>query len=667
MSASENPVSEVVWSPDARTVESARLTAFMRTVGIEEQGAAGYERLLRFAADEPERFWDAVIRFSDIRFFQAYSRVLDTSDGIEWAHWCVGGTTNVVLNCLDRHLGTPREAQAALVWEGEDGTRRSLDYRELSAEVCRAAAGLAALGVGVGDVVGLYLPMIPEAAVALLAVAKIGAIVLPLFSGFGPPAIATRLNDGGAVAVITADATWRRGRPGELKTVLDEAVKSVPSLRNVIVVRHAGTPIDWQQGRDVAWTDMLAMGTPDFPTTVMPADAPMMLVHTSGTTGKPKGTVHTHCGFMTKMALDLGICMDYRAGDRLMWMSDMGWLVGPVLVIASTLVGGTMVLAEGAPDYPDESRYWRLVRDHEVTLLGIAPTIVRSLMQAGGAGIERFTFPSLRLVLSTGEAWTPDAWHWLFEHVCRRRLPILNYSGGTEVGGGILTGTPLHPLKPCAFAGPIPGCGADLVDDSGRSVTGAGVGELVMRQPSIGMTRGLWRDAERYLDTYWRQVPGLWWHGDRAARDADGFWYIHGRSDDTLKIAGKRTGPSEIEGLVMATGRFAEVAAIGVPDAIKGEVAVIVGVPLPGVPADATLVAEVGTTIVRDLGPPFRPAAVLFVSDLPKTRNMKIMRRVVKAVYLAQDPGDLSSLVNPGCLETLAAARNAAATKEVPA
>jgi len=287
-------------------------------------------------------------------------------------------------------------------------------------------------------------------------------------------------------------------------------------------------------------------------------------------------------------------------------------------------------------------------------MLGIAPTIVRSFMQTGGSGVENYDLSSLRITLSTGEAWNHSAWMWMFDKVCSRRAPIINYSGGTEVGGGIVTGTVLHPMKPCTFSGPVPGMGADVVDEKGQSVGLSGTGELVLRQPSIGLTRGLWRDPQRYIDSYWSRVPGLWWHGDRAHIDADGYWTILGRSDDTLKIAGKRTGPSEIETLVMATGHVAEVAAIGIPDEVKGESVVLVVSLMPGVSGDARIEKEVSDAVVSGLGGAFRPSAVLFVGDLPKTRNMKIMRRVVRAVYLGEHAGDLSSLANPEAVERLA-------------
>ncbi|MBH2043476.1 MAG: AMP-binding protein [Comamonadaceae bacterium] len=647
---------QIVWQPKEALVCTSNLARFFEAVGISGAGVEGYNELVARSAENPEWLWEQVIKFYDLQFYHPYERILDTTKGAPWAEWCVGGTTNLVLNCLDKYLDTPTWNKAALVWEGEDGRTRQWTYSELAAETSRLAEGLRSLGMGRGDVIGLYMPMIPEAAAALLAIAKIGGIVLPLFSGFGSQAIVSRLQDGGAVGVITSDGTWRRGKMQDMKATMDEAAKHTPGIRHVVVVRNTGGPVSWDASRDHWWHEICDGQPIDSPTEAVSADSPVMLVHTSGTTGKPKGTVHTHCGFSMKMALDMGLVVDYRATDRLMWMSDFGWVVGPILVVSSLLVGATMIMAEGAPDYPDKGRFWRLIQDNQVSILGIAPTIVRSFIKAGGSGVEDYDLSSLRVTVSTGEPWTPDAWTWMFEKVCKKAVPILNYSGGTEIGGAIVSGTVLHPMKPCAFSGPVPGMGADVVDENGISVGRGGEGELVLRQPSPGLTRGLWHDPERYIESYWTRYPGIWWHGDRASIDEDGFWYIHGRSDDTLKIAGKRTGPAEVEMFVMATGKIAEVAAVGVPDDVKGESILLVATPMPGVVGGTDLEMEIAEAVVAGLGTPFRPTAVLFVPDLPKTRNMKIMRRVVRATVLGQVAGDLSSLVNPECIDHIAVA-----------
>jgi acetyl-CoA synthetase len=646
-----NP-SGIVWRPDAATVEGANLTRFMRVLGVE-----GFEALNDRASRDPAWFHDALIRFLDYRFERPYERVLDLGDGPPFARWCVGGETNVVFNCIDRYRGTARHQQPALVWEGEDGTVTNWTFADLDRETCRLAWGLRRLGIGRGDVVGMVLPNLPHAAAAMLAVAKIGAIVLPMFSGFGADAITQRLNDGRAVAVITVDGSLRRGKPVGAKAVVDEALAHCPGVRHVVVLRHLEAPHDWRAGRDHWWHELTA-GAPDdaaaVPTEAVPADDPFLLMFTSGTSGKPKGVVHSHCGFPVKTALDLSICMDLKPGDRFLWMSDMGWLVGPMLVFGGLLVGATVVLAEGAPNYPQPDRLWRLIERHRVSYLGLAPTIARLSMSLPEEALTERDLSSLRVIVSTGEPWTPEAWHWTFERVGQRRVPLLNFSGGTEMGG-ILTGTVIHPLKPCAFAGPIPGTGADVVDADGTTVGPGVTGELIMRTPTIGLTRGLWHDRERYLQSYWSRLPDLWVHGDFASRDADGMWYVHGRSDDTLKIAGKRTGPSEIEALLMGTGLLQDAAAIGAPDPVKGTAVVCVCVARPDADREVAVKA-LSTAVVAGLGGAFKPADVVFVSDLPRTRNMKVMRRVVRAAWLGEEPGDLSTLVNPESVIAIRAA-----------
>jgi acetyl-CoA synthetase len=479
---------------------------------------------------------------------------------------------------------------------------------------------------------------------------------MPLFSGFGADAMLARLELGRARALVTVDGTLRRGKPVDAKAIVDKAAAGAPWLEHVVVLRRAGNRIAWREGRDHWWHELVARQPDEAPTEEMGADDPYLLVFTSGTTGKPKGVVHAHAGFPAKIVMDLALCMDFKPEDRLLWMSDMGWVVGPLIVYATPIMGGTLVLVEGAPNFPDPDRMWRLVAEHGVTYLGVAPTTIRTFIAQGSEPWKKHVLSRLRVMVSSGEPWTPEAWSWLFERVGGARVPLLNFSGGTEMMG-ILTCCVLRPLKPCAFNTPVPGTGADVVDEAGHPVQPGTVGELVMRRPVIGLTRSLWNDDERYLASYWSTWPGVWHHGDFASRDADGHWYIWGRSDDTLKIAGKRTGPAEIEALLMATGKLGEAAAIGVPDAIKGSAIVIVCSPKSGVAPDLELKTELSSVVTHGLGTPFKPKAVLFVSDLPKTRNLKIMRRVIRAAWLGESPGDLSSLVNPESLEEIRAAR----------
>lgn len=642
----------VAWRPDPD--QRTNLHRLMKRAGVKD-----YEALLRWATDDVGRFWDTVLDDLGIEFYQPYDRILDQMDGIEFPKWCVGGKMNIVHNMLDKWLDTEVAGRDAVRYESEEGAVRTLTYAELNREVCRCASALRALGLGKGDAVGLYMPMTPELVVAFLAVAKIGGVILPLFSGYGAQALATRLADGGAKALFAANGLMRRGVAVPMKPTADEALRDAPTVEHVIVhERVPGLDTPMTAGRDRTWDAFLALGSDD-PETVeterTDAEDVVMLIYTSGTTGRPKGAVHTHCGFPVKAAQDMAHPMDLRPGDVMWWMSDMGWMMGPWLVFGSLLNAATMVLYDGAPDFPGPDRMWALVERHGVTLLGISPTLIRALRAHGTAPVEAHDLTSLRAVGSTGSPWDPESWRWLFEHVLESRKPILNYSGGTEISGGIVCGTFLTPLKPGAFSGPVVGMDADVVDEHGEPVRGA-VGELIIRKPWIGMTRGFRGDRERYLDTYWHRFPGVWTHGDFAAVDDDGLWYILGRSDDTIKVAGKRLGPAEVEAVLNAHPAVVESAAVGVPHEIKGQEVVAFCVLAGGHAPGEELRAELVGRIVDALGKPLKPREVLFTAALPKTRNAKVMRRLIRAAYLGLDLGDTSSLEHPETLDAIRAA-----------
>ncbi|MCS6845020.1 MAG: AMP-binding protein [Caldilineales bacterium] len=647
---------EIVWRPTPEYVEGSHLQRFMQQHGIGD-----WHELHRRSVADVAWFTEAMLRYLDIQFYQPYTQILDLSRGKPWARWCVGGRMNIVHNCLDKWLDTPVADAVALRYEGEEGDVRTLTYRELHAEVSWVAAGLRRLGLGKGDVIGLYMPMIPEIAIALLAIAKIGGVILPLFSGYGAGAIATRLADADARALFTVDAAPRRGRAVAMKPIADEAVAQVPSLKHMIVVRRTGQEVPWTRGRDLWWDDLLLphRSTPPrlYPTERTGAEDLLMILYTSGTTGRPKGAVHTHCGFPLKAAMDMALGLDLRREDLLYWMTDMGWMMGPWEVFGTLILGSSMMFYDGAPDYPDVDRVWSLVERHRITALGVSPTLIRSLMQHGEEPVRRHDLSSLRLLASTGEPWNPKPWMWLFETVGGRRCPIINYSGGTEISGGIVMGNVMLPLKPCAFSGPNVGMAADVLDENGRSVRGQ-VGELVVREPWIGMTRGFWRDPQRYIETYWSRWPDVWVHGDWAAVDEDGLWYILGRSDDTIKIAGKRLGPAEVETVLVQHPAVAEAGAIGVPDELKGQALVVFCVLAPGYAATDGLAEELRSLVAEEMGKPMSPKAVYFVPDLPKTRNAKIMRRVLRAAYLGEPAGDLSALVNPEVVDQIRALRS---------
>ncbi|MFN7922488.1 MAG: AMP-binding protein [Bryobacteraceae bacterium] len=628
------------WQPTPEMVAAARVTAFQK-----QCGCASFEELLRRSASEPAWFTDHLLRFLEIEFHRPYETVLDLSRGIEWPQWCVGGGLNISSSCLKPRQGT------AIVWEGEEGVTRELSWADLESQVSRCAGGLRALGIGPGDAVGVHLPMSPEVVISLMALARIGAVAAPLFTGFGPAAIESRLRDLEAKAVITCDAFPRRGRPIASKAAVDQAVANCPSVRNVIVVRRTGASVPIHKGRDLFWDEMLAAGS-DSSLHLTSAEDPLIAIYTSGTTGKPKGILHTHCGFPVKSAQDMALNFDIRPGDRVSWITDIGWMMGPWLIYGALVLGATLVLYDGAPDFPAPDRLWDCCARHRVTMLGISPTLVRALIEHGGELPRRHDLSALRMLGSTGEPWNPDPWWWLFDNVAQRRIPIINYSGGTECSGGILCNYPVLPIKPCGLAAPCLGIAADVVDDHGNSVRGS-VGELVIRQPWIGQARGFWKDPERYLATYWSRFPGMWVHGDWAQIDDDGHWFILGRSDDTLKIAGKRVGPAEVESVLVDHPDVREAAVIGIPDELKGTAMVAFCI---AARHDDALAAELKQCVADALGKPLRPERVHFVDAIPKTRNAKIMRRVIRAAYLGENPGDLTALENPaavGAIEKL--------------
>jgi acetyl-CoA synthetase len=640
---------EIAWRPTREYIDNSRLKAFM-----DRHRLASYDDLLRRSIAEPSWFWPAVFEDLEIEFYEPYTELLDVSAGIPWARWCVGARLNIVHNCLDKWIGTPTEHRAAVRWEGEEGVTRQVTYGELFRDVNRCANALRRLGIGKGERVALFMPMCPELITVFFAAIKVGGIILPLFSGYGVEAVTMRLKDAEACAIVTADGFWRRGQPVAMSGVADQAASGSPSVRHVIVVprlRTGASPASPATGGTSAakrhqWEELIAAESADAPTERTEAEDPLMIIYTSGTTGRPKGAVHTHCGFPIKAAQDMVHAFDVHKGETMYWVSDMGWMMGPWEVFGMALLGGTSVLYDGALDHPGPDRLWAIVERHRVNILGVSPTLVRSLMRHGEQPVRQHDLSSLRILGSTGEPWNPEPWRWLFDVAGGSRLPIINYSGGTEVSGGLVAGNVLTPLKPAAFAGPPPGIAADVVDDHGVPVRNR-VGELVVRAPWIGMTRGFWRAPERYLQTYWSRFPDVWVHGDWAAIDDDGLWYIVGRSDDTIKIAGKRVGPAEVESVLVEHPAVLEAAAVGVPDELKGQALVCFCVLRPGHDGTPAIAGELKALVASRLGKPLRPEAIEFVTDLPKTRNAKVMRRVIRAAYLGQPPGDISSLENP--------------------
>lgn len=613
------------WTPTSLHVERANVTRLARA-----HGYGSIAELRKASVADIGWYWDAVVRDLGIPFRTPYRQVVDLSRGIEYPDWFVGGELNIVDACLTRWAPD----RPAVVHEAEDGTTRTLTFGELAAQVGRVAAGLRELGVGRGDAVGLFLPMIPEAVVACYAVATLGAVLVPLFSGFAPTAIAARLRDADAKAVIVADGTVRRRREIAMKPLLDQALESCPSVRHVVVVGQgewSGLP----DGEPAPAESMRAMDT-------------LLLAYTSGTTGRPKGAVHTQAGFLVKTASEVAYSFDVGEEGVFCWVTDMGWIMGPLSIFGTHANGATLLLYEGSPDVPDVNRLWRLAERHRVTMLGVSPTLIRTLRTP----VVDADLSSVRVLGSTGEPWDPDSYDWLARDVFGGRVPIINFSGGTEVGGSFLAPYPVEEIRSCSLGGPSLGMDVDVVDDAGRPVRGQ-VGELVCRQPWPAMTRGVWRDDARYREAYWSTFPGLWHHGDFAIID-DGQWYIRGRSDDVMNIAGKRLAPAEVESVMTTHPAVAEAAAVGVPDEKKGEAVWAFWVPRGDTTEDVSM--RLREMVAAELGKPFAPSVVRKVTQLPKTRSAKILRRAVRAAVLGQDPGDLSGAENPEAVAEIRAA-----------
>jgi acetyl-CoA synthetase len=637
----------VIWAPSAEVRERANVTRLMRRHRFDD-----YWELVHRSQEDLDWFWPAAVEDMGLEFAEPWERVVDLSRGPEWATWFIGGKVNIAWNCVHRWARGDQGGAEAAVWEGEDGTEAVFTFRQLSAAVTKLAEALVRLGVEPGDRVAIFLPMSPEVAIASHACAHIGAVQVPIFSGFAAPAVATRLQDSGAKVLITADGSLRRGKAIPMKEIADEAASEAPDLESVLVWRRLGRDdIPMRAGRDVFWDEAVHDSPGELEPLGLDSEHPYLLTYTSGTTGRPKGVVHVQGGFLVSIAREVCYQADARPDDVIHFATDMGWIMGPWTVVGGGAMGSTLVFAEGAPDWPVD-RLWRLIARQRVSILGVSPTLIRALIPHGD---PRADLSSLRVIVTTGEPWNPEPYRWLFERVGGGRVPIINCSGGTEVGACFLSPTPAIPIKECSLGGPALGMAMDVVDADGRSVAGSGeVGELVCRKPFPGMTRGFWRDPERYLETYWRRFPGVWTHGDWASVDEDGYWFLHGRSDDTLNIAGKRIGPAELESAAVGHPAVLEAAAIGIPHDIKGEVAWLFCIPGPGVAADERLAADVGDLVAAELGKAFQPDRVVFVNALPKTRSAKIMRRAVRAKALGTDPGDLSSLENPEALDEIA-------------
>ncbi len=640
-------MNQIVWTPNEKYRKESNIHRFMKKHNIHS-----YDELIKRSTEDIGWFWEAALTDLGVEWYKPYSKVFDDSKGIEWTKWFIYGQLNIVHNILDRHCQEKQSDTRALIWVSETGEERILTYQELNASVCKLANALRSQGFGKGDPMGILMPMIPEAIVSMLAIFKIGAIAVPIFSGFGFDAIRMRLQDVGAKVLFTADASTRRGRIIPIKETADKSVKNLSSIENLIIVKRMDIDIPWTQKRDLLWSDFIENHSNVSPTEPMDAEDIAMVLYSSGTTGKPKGTVHTHAGTLAQAAKEVAYYIDVKTDDLLFWVTDLGWMMGPWQLIGAQHQGATHLIYEGAVDYPAPNQLWSIIEKQQVSIFGLSPTAIRHLMRLGDEWTEHHDLSSLRILGSTGEPWDDTSWMWFFEKVGHRRIPIINISGGTEIFGCFLSPLPITSLKPRTLRGPGLGMAIDVIDDQGQSVRGK-IGTLICRKPAPSMTRGFWNDADRYIETYWSAFPKMWWHGDLALVDNDGFWFLLGRADDVIKVAGKRVGPAEVEATLISHPRVSEVASIGVPHPIKGTAIVLHVVLKRNTVVSEELRSELKAYIGTMMGKPFIPHDIRFVSDLPKTRSGKIVRRMIKDIYLGKSPGDLASVENPQALKAI--------------
>jgi acetyl-CoA synthetase len=620
-----------LYAPSAATVANANVPDYLA--------------VRQAALADPVAFWDARAK-ELIEWYQPYTQTLDTS-GAPFFKWFIGGKTNVVHNAIDRHVQNGRKDKTAIIWEGEDGETRTYSYAQLAEEVNRFANVLKSLGVKKGDTVTIYMGRVVELPVAMLSVAKIGAIHSVVYGGFSEQALADRINDAQSKVVVTCDGAWLRNKTVNLKDIADEALAKAPGVEKLVVYKRTGQTVGWVEGRDLWWHDLRAQASPDCPTEQMDAEDPMFILYTSGSTGKPKGQLHTCGGYQVHVATTLKYVFDIKENDVYWCAADPGWITGHSYIVYSPLIlGATSVMYEGAPGYPNPDRWWELIDKYGVTILYTAPTAIRGFMRSGEQWPDKHPMSSLRLLGSVGEPINPEAWRWYYKHIGKERCPIMDTWWQTETGGFMITPTPVVPLKPGSGTLPFAGVVADVVREDGTSADANEDGYLVVKHPWPGMTRGIWGDPERFKQTYWADFAKQGWYftGDSARRDEDGYFWIIGRMDDVIKVSGYRLGTAEIESALVSHPAVAESACVGIPDDVKGNVIHAFCILRGGVDGDEELVKALKAHVRHEVGPIAVPQEINFVPSLPKTRSGKIMRRLLKAQITGGSIGDTSTL-----------------------
>ncbi len=605
---------------------------------------AAYKRLYAESVNSPETFWDRQAK-EHLVWRKPYKSVL------KWdaphAKWFVGGKLNVAENCIDRHLGTARENKAAIIFEGEPGDVRTITYKQLHFHVCRLAHVFENMGIQAGDRIAIYMPMVPEAVIAMLACARIGAVHTVVFGGFSPEALKDRINDCRARLVITADGGWRRGKIIELKSAVDKAVEHTPTVQTVLVLRRCGNPIEMKEGRDVWWHEAWEGAPNQHKAKAFDSEHPLYILYTSGSTGKPKGVLHTSAGYLLGCKLSSHYIFDLKENDLYWCTADIGWVTGHSYVVYGLMSNGaTIFLYEGAPNQPEPDRFWRMIDRHGVTILYTAPTAIRAFMRWGDNYVLRHRLDSLRLLGSVGEPINPEAWMWYHTMIGKKRCPIVDTWWQTETGSIMIAPLPgVVPLKPGSGTLPFFGVVPKVVDDQGKEVPRGSGGKLVITKPWPSMLRTLWGDDERFKKQYWSEYPGIYFTGDGARQDKDGYFWIVGRIDDVLNVSGHRIGTAEVESALVSHPAVAEAAAVGRPDELKGQSLVCFVTLKTGQEASDKLKEELRSHVGREIGSLAKPDYIRFAAGLPKTRSGKIMRRILKDIASGGEvKGDTSTL-----------------------
>ncbi|MBK1648278.1 acetate--CoA ligase [Rhabdochromatium marinum] len=618
-----------------------------------------YQSLYQRSVDDPQGFWaEQADRF--VTWFKKWDKVMDYSYGPDevFIRWFDGGTLNVAYNCLDRHLDT-RGDQVAIVWEGDDpGVDRALTYRELHAEVCKLGNVLKSRGVKKGDRVCIYMPMVPEAAVAMLACARIGAVHSVVFGGFSPDSLRDRILDSDCRVLITADESLRGGRQVPLKKNADKALEECPDVSTCLVVQRTGGDVAWSEGRDLWYHQAMAEASVDCAAEPMEAEDPLFILYTSGSTGKPKGVLHTTGGYLVFAAMTHLYAFDYQEGEMYWCTADVGWVTGHTYIVYGPLANGAKTLMfEGVPNYPDNSRFWQVVDKHQVNIFYTAPTAIRALMRAGTDPVKSTSRTSLRILGTVGEPINPEAWEWYYQVVGDSRCPVVDTWWQTETGGHLITPLPgATPLKPGSATRPFFGVVPALVDAAeGTMIEGAGEGALVITRPWPGQMRSVYGDHQRFIDTYFKQYPGYYFSGDGARRDADGYYWITGRIDDVLNVSGHRLGTAEIESALVLHDAVAEAAVVGYPHDIKGQGIYAYVTPMSGVQPSDELKQELIKLVRTEIGPIATVDIIQWAPGLPKTRSGKIMRRILRKIAANEIAalGDTSTLADPTVVDDL--------------